>query len=55
MAQRGKISDADINLDLIDTELSESFMTEPDMVIVFSPTVELQGYPPWQMRLTEIL
>lgn len=54
MAQRGKISDADINLDLIDTELSESFMTEPDMVIVFSPTVELQGYPPWQMRLTEI-
>ncbi|ETI26226.1 hypothetical protein G647_03003 [Cladophialophora carrionii CBS 160.54] len=27
---------------------------EPDLVIVFGPTVKLDGYPPWQIRLSEI-
>lgn len=27
---------------------------EPDLLIVFAPTVQLAGYPPWQIRLTEI-
>lgn len=30
-------------------------MTEPDLLILFSPRVYLQGFPPWQIRLTEIL
>jgi dehydrodolichyl diphosphate syntase complex subunit NUS1 len=30
-------------------------MTEPDLLILFSPRVDLQGFPPWQLRLTEIL
>ena len=30
-------------------------MTEPDLLILFSPRVDLQGFPPWQIRLTEIL
>ena len=54
MAQRDKISPADITIDLVDAELAESVMTEPDLLILFSPSVDLQGYPPWQMRLTEI-
>jgi undecaprenyl pyrophosphate synthase len=29
-------------------------MTEPDLLLLFSPSVDLQGYPPWQLRLTEI-
>ena len=33
----------------------ESLMTEPDLLILFSPRVNLQGFPPWQIRLTEIL
>ncbi|KPI45274.1 Dehydrodolichyl diphosphate syntase complex subunit NUS1 [Cyphellophora attinorum] len=27
---------------------------EPDLVIIFGPTVKLDGYPPWQIRLSEI-
>ena len=30
-------------------------MTEPDLLILFSPRVDLQGFPPWQIRVTEIL
>lgn len=55
MAQRGKLSAADISLDLIDVELTDNVMGEPELLIVFSPYVELQGYPPWQVRLTEVL
>lgn len=29
-------------------------MGEPDLLVLFGPTVELSGYPPWQLRLTEI-
>ncbi|KAL8692953.1 MAG: hypothetical protein Q9224_003855 [Gallowayella concinna] len=54
MSQRSKLSADDISLDLIDAEISESVMTEPDLLIVFGPYVKLQGYPPWQVRLTEI-
>lgn len=27
---------------------------EPDVLIIFGPYVKLDGYPPWQVRLTEI-
>ncbi|KAI1922659.1 hypothetical protein LOZ53_003352 [Ophidiomyces ophidiicola] len=27
---------------------------EPDLLLVFGPYVKLDGYPPWQIRLTEI-
>jgi len=35
--------------------LTEMLMTEPDLLILFSPRVDFQGFPPWQIRLTEIL
>jgi dehydrodolichyl diphosphate syntase complex subunit NUS1 len=54
MSQRSKISPADITVDLIDAEITESVMGEPDLLVLFGPTVELSGYPPWQIRLTEI-
>ena len=54
MSQRHKLSPDDLSLDLIDAEISESVMAEPDLLILFGPYVELQGYPPWQVRLTEI-
>ena len=54
MSQRNKLSADDISLDLIDAEISESVMAEPDLLILFGPYVKLQGYPPWQVRLTEI-
>lgn len=33
---------------------SPEIPSEPDLLILFSPTVKLDGYPPWQLRLTEI-
>ncbi|KAI4130297.1 MAG: hypothetical protein LQ347_003441 [Umbilicaria vellea] len=54
MSQRNKLSPADIPLPLIDAEISESVMGEPDLLVLFGPYVTLQGYPPWQVRLTEI-
>jgi dehydrodolichyl diphosphate syntase complex subunit NUS1 len=55
MAQRGKVSPIDITVELIDTEMMESVMKEPDLLVLFGPRVELKGYPPWHLRLTEIL
>ena len=54
MSQKGKLSPRDISMDLIDAELSEGIMPEPDLLITFGPHIELSGYPPWQIRLTEI-
>ena len=54
MSQKGKLSPRDISMELVDAELSEGIMSEPDLLIVLSPHVELDGYPPWQIRLTEI-
>ena len=54
MSQRRKLSPNDISRDLVDAELTESVMGEPDLLILFGPSSELQGYPPWQVRLTEI-
>lgn len=54
MSQRKKLNPADITPELVDAELTESVMSEPDLLILFSPHVELAGYPPWQIRLTEI-
>lgn len=54
MAQQQKLRSSDINDQLIDAEISEGVMGEPELLVLFGPRVELQGYPPWQMRLTEI-
>ncbi|KAI0003990.1 Met-10+ like-protein-domain-containing protein [Xylariaceae sp. FL0662B] len=54
MVQKEKISAKDVTLDVIDNELSEAVMVEPDLLISFEPYVDLQGYPPWPIRLTEI-
>lgn len=55
MAQRKKLSPDDVSEQLIDTEICESVSDEPDLLILFTPTAKLSGYPPWQLRLTEIM
>lgn len=54
MSQKSKLSPKDISIDLIDAEITESVMGEPDLLVLFGPSIELAGYPPWQLRLTEI-
>ena len=55
MAQKGDVRQEQIDMDLIDAQLNDHVSSEPDLLILFSPTVQLKGYPPWQLRLTEIL
>lgn len=54
MAQKGDIRIHQIDQNLISAELSDYVSAEPDLLVLFSPTVVLKGYPPWQLRLTEI-
>ncbi|CAJ2501714.1 Uu.00g045670.m01.CDS01 [Anthostomella pinea] len=54
MVQKEKIRPKDITTDIVDSELSDAVMREPDLLISFEPYVNLQGYPPWPIRLTEI-
>ncbi|KAF2158008.1 Undecaprenyl diphosphate synthase [Myriangium duriaei CBS 260.36] len=54
MSQKHKLAPEDISTELIDAELSESVMGEPDLLILFGSSVVLDGYPPWQVRLSEI-
>jgi dehydrodolichyl diphosphate syntase complex subunit NUS1 len=55
MSQKGKISPQDVTADLIDVEIKEGVMAEPDLLVLFGERLVLEGYPPWQVRLTEIL
>ena len=54
MSQHQKLLPSDISSDLIDAEISESVTSDPELLLLFGPYVNLQGYPPWQLRLTEI-
>ncbi|KAH3664416.1 hypothetical protein WICMUC_005801 [Wickerhamomyces mucosus] len=53
LASKKEISPRDITIKLIDTELVQLIGNEPDLIILFSPTLDLQGYPPWHIRLSE--
>lgn len=54
LAVTEELSVNDITIGLIDEELVELVGKEPDLLIVFSPHLDLQDYPPWHIRLTEI-
>ncbi|KAF2278202.1 di-trans,poly-cis-decaprenylcistransferas-like protein [Westerdykella ornata] len=54
MAQNGALQPEQIDAKLIDSELCEAVSGEPDLLVLFQPSVCLKGYPPWQLRLTEI-
>lgn len=54
MAQRNKVDPADIEPALLDVELKESVMEESDLLIIFGPHVEFNGYPPWHLHITEV-
>lgn len=53
LANKKEISPKDVTINLIDNELTELIGVEPDLIILFTPTLDLQGYPPWHIRLSE--
>ncbi|KAL1917327.1 uncharacterized protein VTP21DRAFT_4983 [Calcarisporiella thermophila] len=56
----GDIAEKEISMELVDDRISASF-SEPNLMIVLSNTrwpdqpLRLYGYPPWHIRLTEII
>lgn len=69
MSQNGKLLPEDITPELVDAEITEIttlplaldstladtvLKAEPDLLLVFGPFLKLDGYPPWQIRLTEM-
>lgn len=54
LAAEKKISPRDITVNSLDHELKTLICKEPDLVYVFSPTLDLDGFPPWHIRLSEI-
>lgn len=53
LACKKEISPKDVTVSLIDNELTELIGAEPDLLILFTPVLDLQGYPPWHIRLSE--
>jgi dehydrodolichyl diphosphate syntase complex subunit NUS1 len=53
LAKSREISAKDVTIDLINKELTELIGVEPDLIILFTPILDLQGYPPWHIRLSE--
>lgn len=43
----------DITMRLMDKELTQLVGPEPDVLLYFGPSLDLQGFPPWHLRLTE--
>lgn len=43
----------DITMRLVDKELIQLVGPEPDLLLYFGPSLDLQGFPPWHLRLTE--
>lgn len=54
MAAKKELKPQDVTVDLVDAELTELSGHEPDLLVLFGPELDLQGYPPWQIRLSEI-
>ena len=53
LCSAGDLDVGDITVDLVDSELKQLVGPEPDLLLYFGPALDLQGFPPWHIRLTE--
>ncbi|CAG8603621.1 13231_t:CDS:2 [Cetraspora pellucida] len=51
---QGKMKSNELDAEELDRRLIPQF-SEPQLLILFSPKIELEGFPPWHIHLTEIL
>lgn len=54
LAKNGELKKSDITIKFLDHELRQLIGEEPDLIILFQPYLDLQGYPPWHIRLSEM-
>lgn len=48
------LSSKDVTIPFLDAHLSETTISEPNLLLVFSGRQSLEGFPPWSLRLCEI-
>lgn len=54
LAKDGELKKSDVTVNFLDRELKQLIGEEPDLIILFQPYLDLQGYPPWHIRLSEM-
>lgn len=68
MSTKGQLSSTDITQEIVNAKVNDmskplqnyldlgvdNFKSEPDLLLIFGPSLKLDGYPPWQIRLTEM-
>lgn len=54
MVKSGDMKKSDVTINFIDHELKQLVGEEPDLIVMFQPYLDLQGYPPWHIRLSEM-
>ncbi|TID15044.1 hypothetical protein CANINC_004715 [Pichia inconspicua] len=54
MTKNGELKQSDITIKFIDRELKQLVGEEPDLIVMFTPYLDLQGFPPWHIRLSEM-
>lgn len=54
MTKNGELKRSDITIKFIDRELKQLVGEEPDLIVMFTPYLDLQGFPPWHIRLSEM-
>ncbi|CAG8458845.1 9951_t:CDS:2, partial [Ambispora gerdemannii] len=51
---KGKTKSDKIDIEEVDRRLNVPQFPEPQLLITFAPEIDLDGFPPWHIRLTEI-
>ncbi|AWU77831.1 uncharacterized protein C5L36_0D05570 [Pichia kudriavzevii] len=54
MVKAGELDKRHVKMKFLDHELKQLIGEEPDLIILFQPYLDLQGYPPWHIRLSEM-
>lgn len=54
LTKSGELKKSDITIKFLDHELKQLIGEEPDLIILFQPYLDLQGFPPWHIRLSEM-
>ncbi|KAJ6035784.1 hypothetical protein N7540_000063 [Penicillium herquei] len=53
-AEISEITSQPLQLDTADRSMADIIKPEPDLLLIFGAFLKLDGYPPWQIRLTEM-
>lgn len=54
LCAKGQLNADDVDTNLVNQELTQLVGQEPDLLLYFGPALDLQGFPPWHIRLTEL-